>query len=144
MPTVIEVATPDQIPGLLELIRELASFERLEHEVIATVESLQESMFGPNAVATALLAREGKELAGYAIYFFTFSSFLGRRGLWLEDIYVRPEFRHRGIGRKLMEAVARVGAETNCGRFEWVALNWNEKALDIYERMGAQIMREWH
>src|ERR1051325_2098562 len=100
MPTVIEVATPDQIPGLLELIRELASFERLEHEVTATVESLQDSMFGPKAVATALLAREGKELAGYAIYFFTFSSFLGRRGLWLEDIYVRPGFCHRGSGRE--------------------------------------------
>src|ERR1044072_2097869 len=114
MATVIERATPEQIPGLLELIRELARFERLEHEVIATIESMHESMFGPEAVVTALLACEGGELAGYAIYFFTFSSFLGRRGLWLEDIYVRPEFRRRGIGRKLMEAVARVGAETNC------------------------------
>jgi GNAT superfamily N-acetyltransferase len=143
MATIIERATPEQIPALLEMIRELASFERLEHEVKATVESLQESMFGPKAVATALLARAGKELAGYAIYFFTFSSFLGRQGLWLEDIYVRPEFRHRGIGRRLMEEVAQVGVEKNCGRFEWVALNWNEKALDIYRRLGAQIMGEW-
>lgn len=109
----------------------------------ATPESLRESLFGPNASVGALLARENEVIAGYAIYFFTFSSFLGRRGLWLEDVYVRPEFRHKGIGRRLIEAVARIGAEKNCGRFEWTALNWNKPALDVYQKMGARAMDEW-
>jgi GNAT superfamily N-acetyltransferase len=143
MAAIIQTITPDEIPSLLELIAELARFERLEHEFMATVESLHQSMFGPKAVATALLAREAGELAGYAIYFFTFSSILGRAGIWLEDVYVRPQFRRRGIGRELIEAVAKVGAEQNCGRLEWIALNWNRNALDIYRKMGARVMDEW-
>jgi GNAT superfamily N-acetyltransferase len=100
-------------------------------------------MFGPRAVAGALLAHDGDHLAGYAIYFFTFSSFVGRRGLWLEDVYVRPALRQKGLGRALIRAVARVGVEHNCGRFEWTALNWNQNALGFYRRMGAQSMDEW-
>lgn len=132
-----------EVPALLELIRELATFEHLEHELEATVDLLQAALFGPQAVAGALLARDEARLAGYAIYFFTFSSFVGRPGLWLEDVYVRPEFRQRGIGRKLIEAVAQIGAKRNCGRFEWTALNWNERALDFYRRLGARKMDEW-
>ena len=143
MAAVITPVTPDEIPTLLGLIAELAHFERLEHELQATPESLHESFFGPRAVAGALLARENETVAGYAIYFFTFSSFVGRRGLWLEDVYVSPEFRHRGLGRKLIEAVARIGIENNCGRFEWTALNWNENALDVYRKMNARVMDEW-
>jgi GNAT superfamily N-acetyltransferase len=82
-------------------------------------------------------------LAGYAIYFFTFSSFLGRRGLWLDDVYVGPQFRRRGLGRRLIEAVARIGTAHHCGRFEWTALNWNQAALDTYRKMGARVMDEW-
>jgi GNAT superfamily N-acetyltransferase len=143
MAATIQAVAPEDIPSLLELIRELARFEKLEHQLAATVESLRESIFGPKAVASALLAREAGELAGYAIYFFTFSSFVGRRGLWLEDVYVRPQLRRRGIGRKLIEAVARVAAEQNCERFEWTALNWNQNALDFYRKLGAQVMDEW-
>ena len=132
-----------EIPILLDLILELARFERLEHEVKATPESLQEAFFGPQPAAGALLARSGGVPAGYAIYFFTFSSFVGRRGIWLEDVYVRPAFRQQGLGRGLIEAVARVGAERNCGRFEWTALNWNKPALDFYNRLGARAMEEW-
>jgi GNAT superfamily N-acetyltransferase len=139
----ITAATRSDLPALLELIRELAQFERLEHILEATVVSLEESIFGPQAVAGALLARDGEHLAGYAIYFFTFSSFVGRRGLWLEDVYVRPAFRQQGLGRALIQAVARVGVERNCGRFEWTALNWNQNALDFYRRMGAQSMNDW-
>ena len=131
------------LPILLELIRELARFERLEHEVQATVESLTESLFGPNPGAGALLARCGDEPAGYAIYFFTFSSFVGRRGIWLEDVYVRPAFRRQGLGRTLIKAVAQIGVERNCGRFEWTALNWNKNALEFYRGLGAQTMDEW-
>lgn len=128
---------------MLELIRELARFERLEHEVEATVESLTESLFGNKPVAGALIGRMDGKLAGYALYFFTFSSFVGRTGIWLEDLYVRPEFRRQGLGRAMIEAVARIGAEKNCGRFEWTALNWNKNALDFYRKLGAQTMDEW-
>jgi GNAT superfamily N-acetyltransferase len=143
MAATIDPITPSEIPVLLELIRELARFERLEHEVEATAESLHESLFGRQAVAGALLARESGAAAGYAIYFFTFSSFLGRRGVWLDDVYVRPNFRHQGLGRRLMEAVARIGANHNCGRFEWTALNWNQSALEFYQKMGARVMNDW-
>jgi GNAT superfamily N-acetyltransferase len=134
---------PDEVPALLELIRELARFERLEHEVEATVESLTESLFGPTPVAGALIARANDELAGYALHFFTFSSFTGRAGIWLEDLYVRPEFRRQGLGRALIEGVARIGAERNCKRFEWTALNWNKNALDFYRKLGAKTMDDW-
>jgi GNAT superfamily N-acetyltransferase len=82
-------------------------------------------------------------LAGYVVYFFTFSSFIGRPGIWLDDVYVRPKFRGQRLGRALFRAVARVGVERNCGRFEWAALNWNEKALEFYQKLGAQTMDEW-
>src|SRR6267378_1026846 len=143
MRVAISKITKARIPGLLKLIRELAKFERLEHEVEATVESLRSSFFGPQPVAGAMLAHCDGKLAGYAIYFFTFSSFVGRQGLWLEDLYVRPEFRHRGLGRRLIKAVAQIGGERDCGRFEWTALNWNQKALEFYSRLGATVMDEW-
>ena len=135
--------TRTETPALLKLIRELAEFEKMEKEVEATSECLDKAFFGSPSVAGALLARCDAELAGYAIYFFTFSSFVGRAGIWLEDLYVRPQFRRRGIGRKLIEAVAQVGVERNCGRFEWTALNWNERALDYYRKLGAQKLDEW-
>ena len=143
MDTVIAPISPAEVPDLLQLIRELAQFEHLEHEVVATVESLNDSLFAPRPAAGALLARADGKVAGYAIYFFTFSSFLGRAGLWLEDVYVRPEFRSRGLGRALIEATARVGVERDCGRFEWTALNWNEHALEFYCKLGARTMSEW-
>ena len=139
----ISPATAADIPALLELIRELAAFEKLEHELQATTETLKDSLFGPRPSAGALLARCGAEPAGYALYFFTFSSFIGRPGIWLDDVYVRPVFRHRGLGRALIQAVARIGVERNCGRFEWTALNWNKTALDFYRNLGAQTMDEW-
>jgi len=141
--TEITPLTRGEVPALLELIRELARFEKLEPQVEATADSLENSLFGPQPAAGALLARIDGQLAGYAIYFFTFSSFLGRAGIWLEDLYVRPEFRKRGLGRALIEAVAQIGVERNCGRFEWTALDWNENALDFYRRLGAQAMGEW-
>jgi GNAT superfamily N-acetyltransferase len=135
--------TAAEIPILLELTLELARFERLEHEVKATVDSLREAFFGAQPAAGALLARAGGQPAGYAIYFFTFSSFVGRRGIWLEDVYVRPAFRQQGLGRALIKAVAQIGTERNCGRYEWTALNWNKPALDFYNRLGARTMDEW-
>ncbi len=139
----ISPITPAEVPELLKLIRELARFERLEHELKATAASLRKALFGPRPVAGALLAHCDGEKVGYAVYFTTFSSFVGRPGLWLEDLYVRPQFRRRGIGRSLIEAVARVAAERNCGRLEWTALNWNRNALDFYRRLGAKALDEW-
>jgi GNAT superfamily N-acetyltransferase len=139
----INPLVPEDLPGLLELIRELAQFERLEHEVQATQATLRDSFFGPQPAAGAFLARSGGDLAAYAIYYFTFSSFVGRPGIWLDDVYVRPQFRGQRLGRALFRAVARVGVERNCGRFEWTALNWNEKALEFYRKIGAQTMNEW-
>jgi GNAT superfamily N-acetyltransferase len=139
----IQPLAPPQIPILLELIRELARFERLEHEVQATPESLHESFFGPQPAAGALLGLRDGAPAGYAIYFFTFSSFVGRRGIWLDDVYVRPQFRSQGMGRGLIDAVARIGVENNCGRFEWSALDWNEHALNFYRRLGARTLDDW-
>jgi GNAT superfamily N-acetyltransferase len=143
MDAAITKITPARIPELLKLIRELSRFERLEHEMEATVESLRKSLFGPRPVAGALLADCDGKLAAYAIYFFTFSSFVGRPGIWLDDLYVRPRFRHRGVGQSLIEAVARIGAKRNCGRFEWTALNWNKKALGFYRKLGARVMDDW-
>jgi len=139
----ISPVTRAEVPALLEMIRELARFEKLEHEVEATPKILEESLFGARPVAGAVFARCDGELAGYAIYFFTFSSFIGRAGIWLEDLYVRPQFRKRGAGLKLIEAVAQIGAERKCGRFEWTALSWNEPALDFYDKLGARKMDEW-
>jgi len=132
---------PADIAVLLGLIRELACFERLEVE--ATEEALEDAFFGQQPVAGALLAKTGTETVGYAIYFFTFSSFLGRPGIWLEDLYVRPAHRKQGLGKALIQAVGRVGVQRNCGRFEWTALNWNKTALEFYENLGAQVMDEW-
>lgn len=143
MDIAIAPVTPAEVPALLELICELAQFEHLEHELEATVESLNKSFFGPEPAAGALLARCDGATAGYAIYFFTFSSFLGRAGIWLEDVYVRPQFRKQGLGRKLIEAVARIGVERGCGRFEWTALDWNGPALNFYRSLGATERKEW-
>jgi GNAT superfamily N-acetyltransferase len=143
MDITIAPVTPAEIPTLLELIRELARFEKLEHEVEATAELLHQSLFAAPPVAGALLARSDGEAIGYAIYFFTFSSFVGRAGIWLEDVYVRPPFRQRGLGRRLLESVARIGVERGCGRFEWTALNWNKPALEFYRGLGARVLDEW-
>jgi GNAT superfamily N-acetyltransferase len=143
MNTTIAPVTPDEIPVLLELIRELARFEKLEHEMEATPELFLQALFGPQPAAGALLARSGGEVAGYAIYYFTFSTFVGRAGIWLEDVYVRPPFRKRGIGHALIHAVAEVGAKRDCGRYEWTALKWNEPALKIYRALGARTLDEW-
>jgi GNAT superfamily N-acetyltransferase len=140
----ISKITRRRISELLKLIRELATFEELEHEVEATPKLLRDAFFGRRPVAGAVLVDCDGELAGYAIYFFTFSSFVGRNGIWLEDLYVRPQFRRRGLGRRLMEAVAQIGAERMCGRFEWTALNWNQKALDFYAQLGAKLMDDWN
>ena len=139
----IRPACESDVRDLMKMIRELAQFETLEHELEATETSLRDWLFGGHPAAAALIATVAGERAGYAIYFHTFSSFVGRPGIFLEDIYVRPQFRRRGLGRALLKAVGGIGLERNCGRFEWIALRWNEAALKFYENLGARVLNEW-
>lgn len=128
---------------MVELIRELAEFERLGSEVRATEEQLREAMFGPRPVVEAIIARVGDEPAGWALYFHNFSTILTRKGVYLEDLYVRPRWRGRGIGRALLAALARITVERGGARLEWVVLDWNEPAIRFYRGLGARAMDEW-
>ncbi len=139
----ITPATPADVPLILRFIRELAEYERLGDEVRASDALLHDALFGPEAVAHAVVARDGETPAGFALYFFNFSTFVGRPGLYLEDLYVRPEFRRRGLGRQLLAHLARVAVERGCGRMEWSVLNWNQMALRVYRAIGATPMDEW-
>jgi GNAT superfamily N-acetyltransferase len=142
-PFTITPATPGDVPLVLSLIRELAEYEQLAGEVRATEPLVEHALFGPSPVAHAVIAREGTTPAGFAVYFFSFSTFLAQPGLYLEDLFVRPQFRRRGLGRQLLAHVARIAVERGCGRLEWSVLNWNELALRVYRSVGAQPMSEW-
>lgn len=142
-PLRIVPATKADVPLILALIKELAEYERLSHEVVATEEVLEETLFGERRYAEVLLAFLGDEPAGYALFFHSFSTFLGRPGLYLEDIYVKPQYRGSGIGKKLLAHLARIGAERTCGRMEWAVLNWNEPSIGFYKSLGARPMDEW-
>ena len=140
--TLQPVTRPD-VPGLLDLIRELARFERLEHEVVATGELLAEALFGASRNAEALIAREGGVAVGFALWFHNFSTFVGRRGLYLEDLYVRPEYRGRRYGKAMLTHLARLAVERGCGRMEWSVLDWNVRAEEFYRSLGAEPKSEW-
>ncbi len=132
----------NEVSILLNLIRELAAFEHLEHEVVATEQSLSESIFEQKTAKAWLIYRNDK-LAGYTLAFHSFSTFMGRKGLYIEDVYVRPEFRHQGIGRAIFNAMAQYAVATQCGRMEWNCLNWNQNAYDFYLKIGAKPLNEW-
>jgi GNAT superfamily N-acetyltransferase len=142
-PFTINPATESDVLPLLSMIRELAEFERLAHELEVTADSLRGALFDARPVTAALLARVGDEPAGYAVYFQTFSTFVGRPGIFLDDLYVRPPFRKHGIGRALLQRVAQIGEELGGGRFEWITLRWNENAFRFYRSIGAKVMDEW-
>jgi GNAT superfamily N-acetyltransferase len=139
----IEPATERDTPLILRFIRELADYEKLSHEVTTTEQSLRASLFGPDRVAHVVLAYSGSEPAGFAVFFFSFSTFLGRPGLYLEDLYVAPPWRRQGLGRQLLAYLARVAVDRGCGRMEWSVLDWNETALRVYRAIGARPMHEW-
>jgi len=142
----IRPAEARDVPELLRLIRALADYERLTHLVVADEDALRKSLFGEGSGPEALIAHEsgtnGPAVA-FALFFHTFSTFLGRRGLWLEDIFVVPEYRGAGVGRRLLARLAAIARERECGRFEWSVLDWNTPAIRFYERMGATLLPEW-
>jgi len=139
----IRPATEDDVPLILSLIEELAEYERLSHEVSATEDVLRDSLFGERRVAETLLAYVGDEPAGFALFFHNFSTFLGKPGIYLEDLYVRPELRGAGVGRALLVRIARLAKERGCGRLEWWVLGWNEPAIGFYKTLGAVAMDDW-
>lgn len=139
----IAPAGPGDVDTLLDLVRELAHFERLSHEVVATPSDLNAALFGPQANVEAVLARAEAEVVGFALWFHNFSTFVGRRGLYLEDLYVRPAHRGKGYGRALLRHLARVAVERGCGRMEWAVLDWNERAIDFYRGLGAEPQAAW-
>ncbi len=139
----IDRATPEDIPLLLELIGDLAEYEKLRHEAVATAAGLHAALFGPERVAYAVIARMDGDAAGFALYFYNFSTFLGRPGLYLEDLFVRPNWRRHGIGRALLVELARIAVARGCGRMEWAVLDWNEMARRVYRAAGAVPLEEW-
>ena len=139
----IEPATERDLSLILRFVRELAAYEKLAHEVTATEEILRASLFGAHPAAEVVIAHADAEPAGFAVYFQTFSTFLGRPGVYLEDLYVSPAWRGRGLGRRLLAHVAGVAVDRGCGRMEWSVLDWNELALDVYRKIGARPMDEW-
>jgi GNAT superfamily N-acetyltransferase len=139
----IRHATADDVPLLFGLIRGLAEYERLLEQVTATEESLRAHLFSARPAAEAVLAEEGRETIGFALFFNNFSTFAGKPGLFLEDLFVRPEFRGRGYGKALMVFVARLALARGCGRFEWSVLDWNTPARDFYRTLGARPLDDW-
>jgi GNAT superfamily N-acetyltransferase len=139
----IRPAHLNDVPIILELIRDLATYERAPDEVVATEEQLMDVLFGERRVAEVLLAFEAESPVGFAVYFYNFSTWLGRPGLYLEDLFVRPEKRGKGYGRALLVELAKIARDRGCGRMEWAVLDWNEPAIKFYRALGATPMNEW-
>jgi GNAT superfamily N-acetyltransferase len=139
----IRSSTPDDLPIILQLIRDLAEYERAPNDVVATEEGLREVLFGNRPSAEVVLAMEGESAVGFAVFFHNFSTWLGRPGLYLEDLFVRPSHRGKGYGRALLVHLAKIAAERGCGRMEWAVLDWNEPAIKFYRALGAAPNEEW-
>ncbi len=142
-PIRIRTATREDVPLLLAMIRELAEYEKLSHEVVATEAILAESLFGRRPAAEAMIGEIDGAPAAYMIYFHNFSTFLGIHGIYLEDIYVRPSHRGSGLGRRMLQHLAKLAVERNCGRVEWAVLDWNEPAIAFYQSLGASASDGW-
>jgi GNAT superfamily N-acetyltransferase len=139
----IRPALPADVPLIVALVRELAEYERLADQVVATEEDFAASLFGTPARAHAIIIEAEGRPAGFALYFYNFSTFLGRPGLYLEDLFIRPEFRRLGLGRAVFKYLAQKAVAESCGRMEWWVLDWNEPALRFYKSLGAEPMSDW-
>ena len=139
----IRKATPHDIPLILEFIRELAEYERMLEQAVATPEDLQRDGFSNEPKFYVEIAEWNGEPAGFALWFYNYSTFQGKPGIYLEDLYVRPQFRKKGIGKALLVHLARVAVEQGCGRYQWQVLDWNTPSIEFYESLGATVMKEW-
>lgn len=142
-PLRIVAASERDVPLILSFIRKLAEYEKLSHQVVATEELLRENLFGRRAMAEVLIAYWHDEAAGFALFFHNFSTFLARPGIYLEDLFVDPHLRGKGIGKALLARLARIAVERNCGRFEWAVLDWNQPAIEFYRGLGAVPLDDW-
>ena len=140
---IIRLANPDDVPAIHGMIRELAEFEKLLHEVVATEADLHRTLFGPQPVAEALMATVGEQPAAFALFFTTYSTFAGKPGLYLEDLYVKPPYRARGIGKRLIASGAAMAVERGYARYEWIVLDWNTRAIEFYQACGAEMHGDW-
>lgn len=140
---VIKQATKNDIPILLDFIKKLATFENLLHEVTATEEDLESTLFMKNSNAEAIIAYSNKKPIAFALYFYNYSTFLAKKGLHLEDLFVLPESRKNGVGKQILKYLANLAIKNNCGRFEWTVLDWNEPAIKFYKNIGAELKKEW-
>jgi GNAT superfamily N-acetyltransferase len=143
MAVTIRAATPADVPQILEFVRALATYEREPEAVIATEADLLRDGFGPNPFYFCLIAENDGQPAGFAFYFFNYSTWVGRPGIYLEDLFVHPEFRGLGIGKALLQRVAAIAVEKGCKRLQWAVLDWNTPAIDFYCAMGAEFLDEW-
>lgn len=139
----IRKATPDDIEQIRQFILELAIYEKAEHEVEASEADLHNTLFGPDATAHCVMCENNGSAIGFAVYFFNYSTWQGRNGLYLEDLYVSVASRGMGAGKALLQHLAKIAVENNCGRFEWSVLDWNKPAIDFYESLGAKPKSEW-
>jgi GNAT superfamily N-acetyltransferase len=139
----LRTATSADVPLILRFIRALGDYEKLAHEVVATEEGLRAALFGPRPAAEVILAESGPEPVGFALFFPSFSTFEGTHGIYLEDLFVRPEWRGKGVGLALLRRLASLAIERGCARVEWAVLDWNEPAIGFYERIGARPMSDW-
>ena len=140
---IIRAAGEDDVPVILALIKELAEYENLSHEVEATDANIRQSLFGDRPLAEALIGENQGVPISFALFFYNFSTFLGKAGIYLEDLYVKPQYRRNGFGRRMLAHIARLAKERNCARFEWSVLDWNEPAIRTYDRLNARPMKEW-
>ena len=139
----ISPATRADAPAIHALVRELAVYEKLDHLMVSSPADFERELFGGGAVIEAIVAKENDQAIGFALFFHNFSTFLGRKGLYLEDLYVKPECRGKGYGKALLVRLAQIAVDRNCGRFEWSVLDWNTPSIEFYEAMGAKVMPEW-
>jgi GNAT superfamily N-acetyltransferase len=139
----IRPATPADVAHIMDMIRELAVFEKLEHQVVATDALLHEGLFGTKPSCEAIVGEADGDVVSYALFFHNFSTFLTRKGLYLEDLYVRQDRRGKGYGSRMLRHLARIAVERGCGRFEWSVLDWNMPAINFYKSMGAEILPDW-
>lgn len=139
----IRFANEKDIPAIFSLIKELAEFEKLSHQINTSEEELKKNIFGPNKFVEILIAEFDGQIAGQALFFKNFSTFLGKPGIYLEDLYVKPEFRSRGIGKALLNKIISIAKKRNYGRVEWSVLDWNKSAIEFYKKIGAIPLEDW-